>query len=124
MDELKTTLKYAEIFYNSNKEISTFFPLHFEVNKINSYGCVCVGCGQSIPPENVRGHLKQKIKNVYELNAVAHCPACQLYNVHDAVRLREDEGVLSKQFHLEGKGWVKQHLDTEKKGWIEKLLGL
>ena len=123
MDELKTKLKYAEIFYNSNEEISTFFPLNFDINIIKNYNCMCVGCGNDIPPANVRGHVKKKISNVYELNAVALCPSCDLYNLHDAVRLREDDGTLSKQFHLEGQGWVSQVFDSQKKGWLEKLLG-
>lgn len=124
MDELENKLLYAEVLYNSNEELQKHFPISFDVNIVKQYHSTCVRCNTQAPPERVRGHVTQKLKNVYELNAVAHCPECGLYNIHDAVRIREDDGVLSKQFYVTGQGWVKHIIDSENKGWIEKLLGL
>jgi len=121
MEELENKLMFAKIFFDSNEHISSYFPLRFKINTVNQYNCTCVKCSELIDQNFVKGSVNKKIENVYELNAVAHCQSCGVFNIHDAIRIREDDGILSKQFYMEGQGWVKQIFESSKKGFLERL---
>lgn len=124
MDEQNNRLLYAKIFFESNNELSSKFPLKFKHTTAERYNCACVQCGEPIEDTNVRGSVKMLLADVYEINAVALCKPCALFNVHENVRLREDDGKLAKQYYIEGKGWVTQVFDPQKKGWLERIVGI
>lgn len=124
MDEPSETLALARLVWESNHELLHSLPIKFDTNTVNRYRCICVKCNEDIPDRVIRGSIKKLLNNVYEINAVAFCEACNLYNIHDHVRLREDKGILSKQFYIADQGWITQSMDTKDKGFLEKLFNL
>jgi hypothetical protein len=124
MDEPNEELVLARAVWKSNSELSTLMPIIFTVNTVNRYKCNCVKCEDNIPDDKIRGNIRKLLDNVYEVNAVALCKKCDLFNVHNNIRIREDDGVVKKQFHVQGKGWAEITMDNKPKSLLEKLLNL
>lgn len=124
MEELKKTIASATKFYNNSPTLAESFPLTFKKNTVDSYNCFCVNCNKSIEQTFIKGYAIQTTPTVFSITAVANCTTCKLLNIHDYVRIREDDGVLSKQFYLEGSGWMRQIYHQKKKGLLERLFKL